>query len=232
MWFDFREANLWDDDGVLTDSIFTLYHPVNINDRRDEYGRLGERRFLEVYQAEVYRITPAEWLRRCFNRLYNATVFVKPEIDMCFARWLSRPDIYQLHKAGLVGFSQGYPIWLFCAWDDDIADPVIVRTPLQKPDVALRSRRLAHEEYLRLYCGWDRWLWGYAHGLLISLAVATVITSRKLRAEPLASLAVTLYLAYLVPYILVSHYERYQVCAGTLQSLILALALCVRARRS
>jgi len=228
VWFDYVEANLWDDDGILTDSIFFRYHPVNPNSKQDQYRILGERVFLEHYQWEASRVEVDQWLRRCGRRLINAAVYLEHEIDVVGATGISVPDQFQLHHAGLLAYSRGQPLWQFCNWDEATINPLLARLPLQDRVAVLRSRAVALAQYQRLYQNWVEQIWSVAHAGLVSLAILSLML-RSRRQDGLVVLAVGFYLAYMLPYILVSHYERYQVCVTGLQMLLLTLAL---ARRS
>lgn len=228
VWFDYVEANLWDDDGVVTDSIFFRYHPVNPNSKQDQYRILGERVFLEHYQLEASRVELGQWLRRCGRRLTNAAVYLEREIDVVGAVGLSVPDQCQLHYAGLLAYSRGQPLWQFCNWDEATLYPLLAKLPLQDRAAVLRSRATARSQYQQLYQNWVQQIWSLAHAGLVSLAILSLML-RSRRQDGLVVLAVGYYLAYMLPYILVSHYERYQVCVTGLQMLLLTLAL---ARRS
>ena len=224
VWFDFMEANRWDDDGILSDTIFSLYHPNNPNIYRTQYLTFGEKAFLDYYHQEAARVATDEWLRRCLRRAINATVFLISEIDTTGATGLSLPDQCELFKAGLLSFFGESPLWLNCNWDETRFNQALERVPLNDKVGVLRSRGKARAYYRTICEGWDRWLWGVAHASLPTLAILVILLSPAMRRDPLALITICFYVFFEIPYILVSHYERYQVCLTSAQWLLIALA--------
>ena len=232
IWYDFVEANLWAEEGILADSLFGLYHPHNPNVYHDQYMQLGESAFLDYYHQESARISNGSWLRRCLRRTVNAAIFLMPEMDCAPGVGLSVPDQWELAQACLIGYFQGEPIWLYCNGDEAETERALKKLTLSDPTGVAHSRATARFLYFSVYGSCDWWLWGVAHASLPSLSILVLVLSPSMRRDPLAMSTVCFYVTFEIPYILVSHYERYQVGLTTAQILLMTLAYCALVHRS
>lgn len=221
LWFDLVEANLWDDDGILTDSIFMAFHPINRGLVQDRYNDLGEVRFLDEARNEAHGLAPEEWLRRCSNRLFNATVRLQGEMDFQRATGLRRQDVPVLEEHLWMRRVGEVPHWMFLFRQEKPFREALLDMPLVDRKAVLRSRQAAVLELQQRYATPAAWWWQYHFTFLPTVACFLIL----LRGNAEGRTAVLLYGCYLLPYLLVQHYCRYQLSVNWLQAFLLLQAL-------
>lgn len=224
LWFDFLEANAWDDDGVLTSSFFLAYHPVNRNDVREEYVRLGEAAFLDQARADCARIPLDQWARRSLRRLYNATVVLQNDWDFYPSHNdLPTEDIQVLLKSKLLREKDEKYTWLFCLRDRLIVEDELRRLPIKYLAMVQESRTRC-EDTLEWCHNWPRHRWGRIHFTLLPTLALVLLVARRLTAGEVRE-PILMYAFFLLPYVLVQHYCRYQVSVVWLQHFLILSAL-------
>ena len=110
---------------------------------------------------------------------------------------------------------------------------------LSKPQLLKQIRDFEPEEQKQTVEGWLRAryilknrnfsglliCWGLLHGLFSTIAIVIGLSRPNLRKEPIFRDACLLYLVYLLPYVLISHYMRYQVPLMGLSAYFLSAVL-------
>lgn len=196
-WFDFQLANQLDDDGLITLSTVDTFHPIKANQAQTRYVKLGEAEFLEQARSQAEQTNPHEWLRRVLRRGGNAFWCLQSEVDEGPALDLSPAQQEQFQKWGWLVVKEVGPLWLF------------LQRPLpQEP----ASRQQARQRYqLGLESG-RACLWAYWFTLFPGLAALYLWFT-----DPRQRRLVACYLGFLLPYVLIQHYARYQVSTLFLQ---------------
>ena len=240
LWFDFYQANRLDDDGLVTNATFLAYNPANPNRYQLEYAELGEGRFTRRYRrraAEVVRDDSGEWLRRVARRAASAFLYLHDPDDAKPVRvaGIAAADRQKLLEAGLLGVD----------WREDLVWLSLGLTP---EDFAARSAPLALERGPQIRDDWrearaavqaQRCHWSIVGRSLVVSTLPTLglvfgLCHARTRRDPYFAGAALLYLAILLPYVLVSHYLRYQTALIGLQavfSFYLGAGLLAVARR-
>ena len=228
LWFDFLEANLWDDDGILSASFAIHFHPFNRNPIQDRYNLLGERDFLRTARTEVAQISLRRWASRCRNRIVNCAFRLQSDQDCWHAVGLRIQDRGPLIRAHLAYSFPDADIWTYCYWDPAEVDAELRSLQLPDTDRLIKSRHLACDAVSLRQSRWDFVLWSYWLTLLPTLASLVLVFDglrRSRRSNTTSFLCLTVYWTFFVPYILVSHTARYQESVVYLQMLLEVAAL-------
>lgn len=229
LWYDFHQANLLDDDGVVADSTFLRHHPMGINREVIEAYRQGEPAFMELHRREslaYLAAAPGDFLVRVGRRAYNALVRVHSshEVGPC------RFPLDAVTVAYLTSHHLAVGIGSAVSWCSLDMDPEEVRSLLLALGPAWGPR---------LWDDWQRarhwrhslWrepgarVWGWGHALLPTLAMLLGAWVRRPTGRRAYQDATLLYLGYLLPYVVVSHYVRYQLPLFALASFLIWWAL-------
>ena len=224
LWFDFVEANLLDDDGILTTSTVYRFHPIRGGPSGQSYRRLGEREFVEQARQHSAQVNGTQWRTRCWRRFLNASWRLQPERDFALASNLQSADLEGLANTDLLMVSKGIPFWTFMYRD---SAQMLANSSEPQRTLWMNSRMQAEIEFWRHQESWDVRVWSYAFTLLPTLASLMLALSGC--RDKTARVCLLCYWTFLTPYILVQHYARYQVSAIFVQIyLILAAARLVK----
>ncbi len=221
--------------GVLTTST-AYWHPVNNPVMKAEYKRLGERAFIEHYSEtglDYLKAHPGKYARQVVNRAKNALVWMETGSDSI---WIELPkgtpltDIMnELGRANLVApVAGGSPLkrqLLFIKMSDAELSEF---APGLSPRAELfwqTSRELYKEQMVHLGVVDHHGLKPLARSGLVSLSWALAWLLSPMRMRRRVNLLLAGYLALLAPYILISHYERYQNMLIHLQVIVVTLTL-------
>ncbi len=228
LWFDFHQANLLDRDGVNGSSTFNRYHPVGaspavLNAYRDQ----GEIQFNRSHRKECLRLLkerPLVYLSKVVHRLANATLFLHPVNDVR-ASELELPAAVQARLVRQKLAMGGSPrmFWNCLEVSPQEAQALFGSFPGQGESLMAdwsRARAVMESEH----SGWGLALWGWLHSFLPTLAILAGFLRAEVRRQPGFRFTVGLYGLYLLPYVAVSHYERYQMPLIGLMALLVGLA--------
>lgn len=214
LWFDFHMANVLDPDGVVGSSTFDRFHPIgrwpdSANQYRSE-GEIAFNRSRRQQSMEFLQVNPGHYLSKLGRRLFNATVLLQPvyDIEDCHLQVEAETQAKLMKRRLVRGDPQGMA---WCSLDLERAS---FEGELRGLTSADKERLTA--DWLRAQESWSqrrakRRLWALAHALLPTLALVWGLTQVHLRDDLAFRTGVGLYLLYLLPYVLVSHYSRYQI---------------------
>jgi hypothetical protein len=212
LWFDFHQANVVDRDGVVADATFLRAHPMGPNSEVVFHYSQGEMPFMEHHRRsalEAVREQPGAFLGRILARAVNAFVLLKSGQELAaIAFTLDANTQAHLSKNHLaLGTPRG------TVWSCLDLDPGELRSQLQ----GLEKQEALFEDWQRARAAVaarsrqpSMVSWGLAHALLPSLALLLGGLRGSVRGQPGFRFAAGLYLLYLAPYVIVSHYIRYQ----------------------
>jgi len=216
-WFDFYQANVIDDDGVPTYGTFERCHPVRSAETRETYRRLGEMRFVETYRSrsleEIAR-DPGGILRRILNRALNAFLLLGRPNDLSIVdpRKVNGRDLTALRRERfIVPLLSDRPLfWATLTVPKEKFHAKVRALGLARPEAVLRDWR----EKRRLIARKNDRRMGFVRSASIALVpflclLGGLVLRRGRRNLVFVGTAV-LYVVYLIPYVLVSHYLRYQ----------------------
>lgn len=218
--YDFVQAQTIDDDGVLTHSTMYVAHPCNPGSRHHAlYVKAGEVDFLDQFHA----VAPPDFGTRIARRLANAFVFLRRADDIAGVKdTLSAQDEALLRQRGVFGADEyGTPLWLFLEEPPESFAQRADAWPFEDRNAVMHSRWEAAALYAERTHSAEAWAFGLAHALLPTLAIVWGLGKRQ--RHPLFLEGVALYLVYLTPYLIVSHYDRYQTAAFALQAWVVVL---------
>lgn len=232
-WFDFYQANVMDDDGLTTNATFEVFHPIHTNAIQEQYLLEGENLFTEKYQSlalDWIGSHPAQLLRNIGRRAVSAFLYMHQSDDILPANHelLSVEDAGKLKRENLVSVNQPpFVNWTSLTMPEgEFREKIDTLNLTNEPAVledwsSQRAVLLGRFGQLRLI----------ARSLVMSLVpflcLITGLFVERIRKNPAFLLSTALYLTYLIPYILVSHYRRYQVPLIGLQTIFIFFIACL-----
>jgi hypothetical protein len=215
-WFELYLTQEHTPDGVLTLRTLMLHHPFFSAAEFARYASMGEPAFMAYYRREARAAVtaqPARYLAFVGHRAANAFIFTATPFDLAFTEAaFTASDRIRLTNAGLLVpvIGQRTSIWLcldqapedFFRLTDTLGledAPAVRRDWLAK---AVRTRTDATS--LRRVLG-GFMLAGIPFACLLGAGLL-----QRTRLEPACAWATVVYLAALVPYVLISHNARQQ----------------------
>jgi hypothetical protein len=230
LFFELYQANVADQDGIPQTSTFVLYHPITgFNETKTLYDQKGEIEFLAGYKdlsLEPLSKNPTIYLRKVGTRVFNAFVYLKPVSDLVwdYSGW--RDDLLtELVQQRLIGPNRPPVIWCSLQLSANELSARIRHLDPRDQEQTIQSWNRAqyilyHRDHL-----WNIELWRLAHALFPTLAIIIGLSRRRTRSHPVFKDACSLYLIYLIPYVLISHYVRYQVPLMGLSAYLISCAV-------
>lgn len=227
--YEIFQAQVASRSGVLDYSIFAR-HPITFTSKEHQaYALLGETRFIRTRSDIGIRsilANPTDFCRRVARRFLNAFLFTVTPVNI--ARVDSRigvGDLERLRSAGFVADRNGKNIWLDL--DDPDRDRELVKVlsslGLANPQLVLDDWRFLSEGYYKYRFSWGHLLRGCLLGGMPWAALLTAILFRRRSGLPPWIWWTSLFLFfYLMPYVLISHYLRYQLPLMGIQAMLLA----------
>lgn len=236
-WFDFYQANVTDDDGLTTNATFEVFHPIHANAIQEQYLMEGENLFTDKYQRLAFEWIPshlAQLLQNISRRAVSAFLYMHQSDDILPANLelLTAEDVEKLKRANLVSVNQPpFVNWTSLTMSEaEFREKIESLNLTNKPAILQDwsdARGILMERFSELKL--------IARSLVMSLVpflcLITGFLVEKIRKHPVFLPSAALYLTYLIPYILVSHYRRYQVPLIGLQSVFIFLLACMLLER-
>lgn len=217
LWFDFYQANHLDDDGLVSNATFLAFNPSNPNRFQEHYEAVGEAAFTKEFAGAASRMLrrdPGEVMRRAGRRAFSALVYLHDPDDVrpATAEEFTPADIERLLDADLLGIDWlGQEVWLSLGMAPDQLGARLASLGLDREQTVARDweRGRSRIEEQRSH-------WSIVGRSLILSAGPTFcllfgLLRNRSRRDPLFASAAMAYLAILLPYVIVSHYLRYQV---------------------
>jgi hypothetical protein len=213
---------------VVSDATFIRAHPMGTNPEVVYHYRRGERAFIESYRQTSQRWLrehPGDFLSRLVERGVNAFVLLQSSRELEPSAFLLEATTQaHLSKRQLVLGTSGGVVWACLDLEPD--------------ELRERLQGLQARQEKRLFDDWRRArsalaarrrqpetiAWGLAHALLPTLAIFVGALRATVRSQPGFRFAAGLYLLYLAPYVVVSHYVRYQLGLLALAAYLVWLA--------
>ena len=221
-WYEFYQANMADDDGVLSSWTARAFHPNAGGKYRPLYDSLGEIAFVQhMKQRSKEEFYLPDYRQRVGRRAKFALVHSQntnakyPADTASFAP----ADKRILYRAGLVQEGQ----WIVLNIDSIALANTVASLPLQQKNAIVSDWAAKKAVYTRKMTSPGGLVREFSVSLLPSLCILLGIFITRIRTSRIFQLAVTIYFVQLLPYVLVSHYIRYQYYLLGLQALLMFL---------
>lgn len=230
-WFDFHQANVLDPDGVVGDSTFFRFHPalgidpsVRGDYRGGEMAFMAERKRLAL---ERLRQEPGQYLVRVLNRLRNAALLLAPEQETVAASLILPADLQaKLVKRHLMMGSLGGVVWCCLDQPAEGIKQELAEIDPERSDQLYDDWRRARTVLRKRNRAAGMIAWGLAEALLPALVLLYGLWRPWLRNRADFRMGGGLYVVSLVPYVLASHYVRYQIAMLGLTAYLVWLVFC------
>jgi hypothetical protein len=224
--YEIFQAQITSKNGVPGYSTF-INHPFNPASKENQaYGALGETGFIGARRDMAIRsilADPTDFCRRVAQRFSNAFLFtVSPADIVRVDPTICSDDLERLRSAGFVGNYFKRTIWLDLDDPDKDLSKILPSLGLANPQLAQDNWRLMSEGRYLYRFSWDRIIGGCLIGGMpwIALLIA-ILMRRRSELTPGIWWASLFLLLYLMPYVLISHYMRYQVPLLGMQAILL-----------
>jgi hypothetical protein len=233
LWYEFYQSNVYDQDGILSESTMTLHHPNSgriAKSEKDVYTRLGEAEYLLLYKqrSEAFlKNWPEVYWQKFKNRLSWAFIWsFRSAEDYDHhppTTGFSPSDSLKLVQAKLINSratSTSNGRWINLSAEEPAFLASIKPLHLEQEAALLKDWREAKH-----YLLWLDWrprgiLRGVLYSLIPSLIILAGLLSRTWRRDPVFLILVAFYLVYLLPYVTVAYYFRYQLALTGLYTIL------------
>lgn len=214
-WYDLEQALVYTDDGVPSISTFYLYHPYLQNETGREYKELRELSFISSKKDKVVQLSSSaysQWFSHVLNRCINALLYTKSSSDIELVKAdldLESIEILQDSELIIKKPNSSHYIWLNLGQSIENLSAHLDSTPeaFQKkwtPYLVDAHKRCYANQPIALLKGFL--MAGFPVCLLLYLFFKC-----NGRTDLKVLILTCLMMAYLLPYLLISHYERYQI---------------------
>jgi hypothetical protein len=224
--YEIFQSQIVSKNGIPNYSTFTK-HPINRESNENKvYAEVGETDFVRMRRdmaIQSIAADPGDFSRRVAQRFSNAFLYTAlPSNVALVSSKICSDDLERLRKAGFVAYHDHKKLWI------DLDDP---DNDLKKvlPSIGLTNPQLVEDNWQSMLEGnyWYRFSWeqiigGCLIGGMPWIALFIAILMRR-RSELMPGIlwAGFFLLLYLMPYVLISHYMRYQVPLLGMQAILL-----------
>jgi hypothetical protein len=212
--------------GLLNTST-VIEHPHNpLSKEHQIYSKLGESTFVNIRRDMAVKSimdNPSFFFRRITQRFSNAFLFTYSSYDVYDVDpQIRTDDLERLRNAGLVGYIFYRKVWInLNGFNKEVASVL--------PTLNLANQSLVERDWLRVSAVYSQYLFSFkriAGGCLIGglpwIAFLLAILMRRRSVLPSYVFWAGLFtLIYLIPYVLISHYLRYQIPLLGMQAILL-----------
>ena len=219
-WYEFYQANMADDDGIINSRTFRTFHPSAEGKYRNLYDSLGEIGFLDyMEQQSKEEFLLPDYLQRVGRRAQFALVNSENTNLKYPADTASFPpqDEAILHREGLVQGGE----WIALDMDSTALMNTIEQLPLNQKATIASDWIVKKALYTQKAAGLGSFIRETSVSLVPFLCIVLGFFIKSIRMSSLFQLTITTYFIQLLPYILASHYIRYQYYVLALQALLL-----------
>ena len=212
--------------GVLDFSIFAR-HPISFTSKEHQtYAALGETAFIHKRTDLAIRsiwADPTDFCLRVARRFLNAFMFTVTPVNVALVdSKISVGDLERLRSAGFVADRIQKKIWVDLDDPDKDLSKALPSLGLANPQLALDDWRLVSAGY-----HWYRFSGGHLlRGCLLGgmpwvALLITILMRRRSGIAPFIWWTSLFLFLYLIPYVLISHYLRYQLPLLGMQAILL-----------
>ena len=219
-WYEFYQANMADDDGIVNSRTFRTFHPSVYGQYRSLYDSLGEIGLVDyMAQRSQEEFLLPDYLERVGRRAQFAFVYSPNTSLKLPADTASFPaeDEAIMHWEGLMQNGE---------WISLDVDSAAFMNSVNR--LSLHQKAAITSDWVEKKAVYDRemddlgsFIREASVSLIPFLCIVLGIFIKSIRTNPLFQLTVAIYCIQLLPYVLVSHYLRYQYYLLTLQALLM-----------
>lgn len=226
LWFDFYQANVFDEDGLITGLTFTGFHPMKSKVKLNEYKAIGEVELMDSLKNESLTYLShhfPDYVNNVKNRLFSTFLISKNPFDEYYQideDALSASDIALLKESKILASNNSINVQL----NEATSMNILMDLELDNKAQVISLWKEAKNKYESEYLSPSRFI----ESLLISgipflawLFSLVFINQFKKEGRELFFVTSALYISYLVPYIMVTIYSRYVIPLSGIFSLIL-----------
>lgn len=213
--YEIFQSQIASKNGIPSYSTFAK-HPINLeSDENKVYAEVGEAEFIRSRRnMAMSRIlaNPGDYFRRVVQRFSNAFLYTAEPSNMARVNSeIGADDLERLRKAGFVAYYANKKLWIDLDAPDNDLKKVLPSLGLANPQLALNSWFLMSVGYHAYRFSWSQILGGILIGGMpwICLLIAILMRQRSEIIPVIYWVSLFLFL-YLMPYVLISHYMRYQ----------------------
>lgn len=227
LWFEVYMSNVKDEDGIIGYSNWYLYHPMTNKHALDHYKSTGEIEFLESYKKpslEYLSAHPMNYVVKVLNRCKNVFVFTASaqNIEMASVQNFDPEDIRKLESRELLLDGN----WMCLDMSREKFEQTVGELMLKQPfpvneDWVEKRKALSN----RLYSSPQFLAGGLLLCLLPSLALVLSLFKKDVRNNMVFRCTVFFFFLSVTPYILFSHYARYQIFQAGFFTMLIFLFL-------
>ncbi|MDF9799697.1 hypothetical protein OKW21_004960 [Catalinimonas alkaloidigena] len=223
-WYEFYQANMLDDDGVLDLRTFVVYHPFYGGKHLQTYKDLGEVKFGEFFALKVKENFKArEYLSRLANRLKVAFFY---SLRTSFSH---KADTEAFHAEDLIKLiSVGYiheGNWIALDLERSAFINNIQELNLTNQSAVISDWNSKKIIYRRVKGDYKSLMKAILFSLIPFVCILLGAFIKKIRSSKVFQWGVLIYFLQLSPYILISHYQRYQSYVFILQIIFMVFVL-------
>lgn len=232
MWFEFYLANVLDDDGILSRQTFSSYHPFKQAPLLADYQRLGEMAFLDTAKARseaFMEVSPEIYREKVFNRIKNAFFYTKTVFDIAKIDQdkLSQDQIKLLDESRLIAHQN----WLCLTWPKEQFVAKLTELGMPDQETVLADWEKKKVQMKRRSNQWDERIRGVLLSFIPFVCLLMGLIYTPIRMSLTFWGILVTYLLHLTPYMLISHFERYQLSVLSLQAMAIFFPLAAIAEK-
>jgi hypothetical protein len=212
--------------GLLSTSTF-INHPYNPASKESQaYAALGETAFVNARRDMAINsilADPSDFCRRVAERFKNTFLFtISPfNFDDVDPR-ICIDDLERLRDAGLIGYFFNRKVWIYLDNPRQNVLNILPSLHLSNQPLVESNWRLTWARYSQYLFSWDRIIGGcFMSGIPWIALLIAILMRRRSKLSPCVWWAGIFLLLYLMPYVLISHYLRYQVPLLGMQAILL-----------
>lgn len=229
LWFDFYQANVFDEDGLPTGFTFANFHPIKNKERLREYQQTGETRLMEPYKQKslaYLKRQPSDYFRKVSNRMIASFIYAKHPYDEEYkidATALAGIDVAVLQENKIL--SENYSLNMQLSAGE--FQTKISQLGIPHHSALIQEWHRAKQAYSSEFNSLPRILEsGLISGIPFLAWLTSLVLIRKFRrGRELFFILSIFYLSYLLPYAMISTHTRYQIPLSPFFSLLLYFAI-------
>jgi hypothetical protein len=228
LWFEFYLSNVATPNGLLCTETLVREHPIH-PENSAQMSNLGEIATCDLQREKSWiwlADHPGSFVKKVAARAGSVFVLGYPSSFFRHCQPLSPADAAVLQKAELLWVNakeRREQFWLYASLPEAEARALLAPLPLQDREKAWQSWSRQMSERAAFARQPLRLAQSLAYSLLPTLGLLFALWRGGWRRQPVRE-AIILYLGYLLPYIVVSCLQRYQVAALALQVWLVWLA--------
>jgi hypothetical protein len=226
LWFEFYQANVVDHDGCLSFSTLTKAHPITNEEVRTELIQLGEVAWVSKYEhiAKDYVSRHQDvYLKKLLSRFSNVFIYSKLDDDEFPAQTsyeFSAADLQVLEHNNYIQNGN----WLTLELKPQTFQKKLDQLPLAGKTNIYEDWKVAKQAYIDSQKNVPYIIRNIFISGLATICILILLFT-NLKKNLLIKSGMIIYIGFSIPYVLVSHFLRYQRPLFLIQAIFLALVL-------